>query len=84
MSTKFNKQDTVRLVRCADKYMQADRRNIGKSGVIVDVIRDGSLVYFEVELDNKRIEHCEAQALTMQRRATRKPTKREEVAYALG
>lgn len=82
--SKFNKQDTVRLVRCADKYMQADRRNIGKSGVVVDVIRDGSLVYFEVELDNKRIEHCEAQALTMQRRAVRKSSKREEVAYALG
>lgn len=80
--SKFNKQDTVRLVRCADKYMQADRRNIGKSGVVVDVIRDGSLVYFEVELDNKRIEHCEAPALSMQRRATRATSKRDEVAYA--
>lgn len=82
MSTKFNKQDTVRLVRCADRYMQADRRNIGKSGVVVDVIRDGSLVYFEVELENKRIEHCEAQGLSMQRRAVRKSSKRDEVAYA--
>lgn len=80
--SKFNKQDTVRLVRCADKYMQADRRNIGKSGVVVDVIRDGSLVYFAVELDNKRIEYCAAQALSMQRRAVRKSSKREEVAYA--
>lgn len=80
--SKFNKQDTVRLVRCSDKYMQADRRNIGKSGVVVDVIRDGSLVYFEVKLDNKCIEHCEAQGLTMQRRAVRKTSKREEVAYA--
>lgn len=77
--SKYNKGDTVRLVRCADKYMQADRRNIGKSGVIVDVIRDGSLVYFEVELDNKRVEHCEAQALSMQRRATRVSSKRAEV-----
>lgn len=80
--SKFNKQDTVRLVRCADRYIQADRRNIGKSGVVVDVIRDGSLVYFEVELDNKRIEHCEAQGLSMQRRAVRKSSKREEGAYA--
>lgn len=80
--SKFNKQDTVRLVRCADKYMQADRRNIGKSGVIIDVIHDGSLVYFEVELDNKRIEHCAAQGLSMQRRAVRKSSKREGVAYA--
>ena len=77
--SKYNKGDTVRLVRCADKYMQADRRNLGKSGVIVDVIRDGSLVYFEVELDNKRVEHCEAQALSMQRRATRVSSKRAEV-----
>lgn len=80
--SKFNKQDTVRLVRCADMYIQADRRNIGKSGVVVDVIRDGSLVYFEVELDNKHIEYCEAQGLSMQRRAVRESSKREEVAYA--
>ena len=80
--SKYNRGDTVRLVRCADKYMQADRRNLGKSGVIVDVIRDGSLVYFEVELDNKRVEHCEAQALSMQRRATRSTDKRLEVQYA--
>lgn len=79
---KFNKGDTVRLVRCADKFMQADRRNLGKSGVITDVIRDGSLVYFEVTLDNKRTEHCEAPALSMQRRATRATLKRDEVAYA--
>lgn len=80
--SKYNKGDTVRLVRCADKYMQADRRNLGKSGVIVDVIRDGSLVYFGVELDNRRVEHCEAQALSMQRRATRSTDKRSEVPYA--
>lgn len=79
MSTKYNKGDTVRLVRCADKFMQADRRNLGKSGVITGVIRDGSLVYFEVELDNKRVEHCEAPALSMQRRATRSTDKRSEV-----
>lgn len=79
--SKFNKGDRVTLVRAADRFMQAARHNLGKSGEVTAVIRDGSLVYAEVTLDNGAIEHCEAQALTMRRRASRMTSKREEVAY---
>jgi hypothetical protein len=78
--SKFNKQDVVRLVRCSDRFMQADRRNIGKQGTITDVIREGGMVYFEVTLANGSCDHVEAQGLEIVRRCTRKSHKREELA----
>ena len=80
--SKFNKQDSVRLVRCADKYMQADRRNIGKHGIITDVIREGGMVYFEVTLANGSCDHVEAAGMDMLKRAQRATNKRDEVVYA--
>lgn len=75
--SKFNKQDTVRLVRCSDRFMQADRRNIGKQGVISDVIREGGMVYFEVSFSNGTCDHVESQGMEIVRRASRKSSKRE-------
>jgi hypothetical protein len=75
--SKVSKGDTVRLVRAAVCWMQADRRNIGKHGEVTEVIRDGSLTYYEVTLSNGVTEHAEAQALTIVRRCTRTSSKRE-------
>lgn len=80
--SKFNKQDTVRLVRCSDRFMQADRRNIGKQGVISDVIREGGMVYFEVSFPNGTCDHVESQGMEIVRRASRKSGKREAVEHA--
>lgn len=77
--SKFNKQDTVKLVRCNDKFMQAERRNIGKNGTITDIIREGGLTYYEVSLSNGTCDHVEAAGLQIVRRCTRKSTKREEL-----
>lgn len=78
--SKHNKGDTVRLVRCADKFMQADRRNIGKTGEITDVIREGGLVYFEVSFKNGSCDHVEAAGMQTVSRAERRTNKREELA----
>lgn len=78
--SKFNKQDTVRLVRCSDKYMQADRWNIGKVGTVTDIIREGGMVYFEVTLANGSCDHVEAAGLDVTKRAGRTSTKREVLA----
>lgn len=80
--SKFNKQDTVRLVRCADKYIQADRRNIGKVGTVTDIIREGGMVYFEVTLANGSCDHVEAAGMDVTKRAGRTSNKRTEVEYA--
>lgn len=80
--SKFNKQDTVRLVRCSDKYMQADRRNIGKVGTVTDIIREGGMVYFEVTLANGSCDHVEAAGMDVTKRAGRTSNKRTEVEYA--
>lgn len=77
MSTKVNRGDSVRLVRCSDRFMQADRRNIGKQGVISDVIREGGMVYFEVSFPNGTCDHVESQGMEIVRRASRKSDKRE-------
>lgn len=74
--SKFNKGDRVTLVRAADRFMQAARHNLGKSGEVTAVIRDGSLVYAEVTLDNGAIEHVEAVALKINKRAERVSPKR--------
>lgn len=79
--SKFSKDDTVKLVRCADRFMQAERRNIGKTGRIVEVVRDGSLTYFTVQLPNGTEDTAEAQGLSIVSRAVRQSSKRE-VAYA--
>lgn len=75
--SKFSKDDSVKLVRCADRFMQADRRNIGKVGTIVEVVRDGSLTYFVVQLTNGTEDTAEAQGLSIMARAVRKSNKRE-------
>lgn len=75
--SKVNKGDTVRLVRAADRFVQADRRNIGKHGEVTAVVRDGGLTYYEVTLSNGQVDHAEAPALTMVRRCTRTSSKRE-------
>lgn len=73
---KFNTGDAVTLVRAADRFMQASKRNLGKSGVVTNVIRDGSLVYAEVTLDNGSVEHAEVQALRITQRTQRVSHKR--------
>lgn len=78
--SKVNKGDSVRLVRCSDRYMQAERRNIGKVGVVSDVIRDGSVTYFEVTLPNGAWDYVEAAGLDVTKRAKRVSNKRNEVA----
>lgn len=75
--SKFNKQDTVKLVRCPTKFMQAERRNIGKQGTITDIIREGGLVYYEVSFSNGTCDHVEAAGMQILQRCTRKSTKRE-------
>lgn len=77
MSTKVNKGDSVRLVRCSDRFMQADRRNIGKIGVVSDIIREGGLTYFEVTLPNGSCDHVESAGLDVTKRAKRASSKRE-------
>lgn len=79
--SKLNKGDSVKFVRCADRYMQADRRNIGKVGTITEVVRDGSLTYYSVQLPNGSEDTAEAQGLSVQSRAVRRSSKRE-VMYA--
>ena len=82
MSTKVNKGDSVRLVRCSDRFMQADHRNIGKVGTVTDTIREGGMVYFEVTLANGSCDHVEAAGLDVTKRAGRTSNKRTEVEYA--
>ena len=78
--SKYSKQDKVRLVRCSTKWMQAERQNIGKVGLISDIIREGGMVYFEVTLPNGSCDHVEAAGLEIVSRAKRVSTKREELA----
>lgn len=81
--SKVNRGDTVRLVKAPSKFMQAEPRNIGKGGVVSEVIRDGSLVYYAVTLSNGREEHVEAQALSVTQRARTERRAEKSRAFAM-